>query len=311
MRMRGLCKGVAMVAAVLMAAVSTAQQSSGKVKIHLNGWVKEVDTTGRTAGIKIDPGNMSPYTKTKVGAKTYTPPDSSRTGGIRGRLSRSPAKVLGVLAVYQQFPTVSALGGIDGGSAAKNQKNVNQDMRNPVYLADLSDDNSFSFKGLPPGKYDLMVICENCFYEGLLLAREESTLTPADLKTIQAKLKESNPFFDTKHQHRIAGAHGAYGKARILEQDVRTRPLTLQSAAYVTGVQIRSLKLCMMESVGNKRAGNHWELKKTRELLRQELGPLETKGVMPSFFRKELQGIRVSRRMKDIGTIALRQTREK
>lgn len=304
------CCGMTLLLSAPFAQRVMAQQTPGKVKIHLNGWVREVDTKGRTAGIKIDPGNMSPYTNTKVGAKTYTPLNPESAGGIKGQLSSPPSKVLGVIAVYQQFPTVSALSGIDGGSAAKNQKNVNQDMRNPVYLAALADDNSFSFQGLPPGKYDLFIMCENCFYEGLLLSREENTLRPVDLKTIKSKLKESNPFFDKKHQHRILGNHGSYGKARVLEQEVRTRPLMLQSAEYVTGVQIRSTKLCMMESVGGKRAGNHWELKKTRELVRQELGSLETKGIIPGFFRDDLQGIRVSRRMKDIGTITLQKEKK-
>lgn len=278
----------------------------GKVMIYLNGWEREAKIPpGRTPGIKIDPGNMSPYTGTKVGSRIYTPLNPTLPGGFRGKIVDVPSKVLGVMALYQQFPNVSALGA--EGSLAKNAKNANQDMKAPIYLAELADDNSFVFQGLPAGKYDLFVMCENCFFEGFALSREENTLKEADVKAIKKKITESNPFFNVKHQHRIEGTHGAYGKARILEQEVRTKTLVLQSAEVVTGVQIRSIKVCMMESVGSKRIGSFWEMKKTREICRQEIGPLETKGVIPNYFRKSLQGIRVSRRMKDLGELSLQQ----
>ena len=258
------------------------------------------------AGVKIVPGNMSPYSKTNVGAKIYTPPDPGSMGGIRGRIEEAPSPVLGVVAVYEQFPNVSALGDVDGGRSAKNAKNVNQDMKQPVYLASLDDNNNFSFTGLPPGKYDLLVMCENCFYEGINLSREPDTLTADDRKSIQAKMKESIPFFNVKNQHRIEGQTGSFGKALILDQEVRTLPVTLQSAETLKNIQIRSMKICFMESVGTQRLGTHWELKKSRELVRQELGPPETKGVIPGYFMKKLQGIRVSTREKDLGTIVVK-----
>lgn len=258
------------------------------------------------AGIKIDPGNMSPYSKTHVGVNLYTKPDPYATGGIRGKLADAPSEILGVLAMPQRFPNVSALNDIEGGSSAKNARNINKDMTNQVYLATLGADNAFSFYGLPPGKYDLFVLCENCFYEGLLLNRDEHSLAESDTRSIKAKLTESNPFFNVKNQHRIEGQAGAYGKARVLEQEVRTLPVTLQSAEVLKHIQIRAIKLCLMESVGSSKLGVHWELKKTREITRQEVGPPDTKGVIPGFFCKALQGIRVSSSVKDAGTLALK-----
>jgi hypothetical protein len=261
--------------------------------------------TAACAGIKIDPGNMSPYSKTKVGINLYSKTDPSSNGGIRGTLSEAPSEVLGVLAMPQKFPTVSSLDDVAGGTSAKNARNVNKDMTNQVYLATLGSDNAFSFYGLPPGKYDLFVLCENCFYEGLLLNRDEHTLTAADTLAVKAKLTESNPFFNVKNQHRIEGQSGAYGKARVLEQEVRTLPVTLQSAEVLKHIQIRSIKLCLMESVGSSRLGTHWEMKKTREITRQEVGPPDTKGVIPGYYCKALQGIRVSTAVKDVGTLKL------
>ena len=131
-------------------------------------------------GIKINPGNMSPYTKTHVGSRLYTPPSEEASGGIEGKLVDAPSKVLGVICMPQKFPNISSLKLVEGGSSRKNAGNVNTDMTNECYLATLTDDNRFRFRGLPYGKYDLFILCENCFYEGLKLNREEESLTDAD-----------------------------------------------------------------------------------------------------------------------------------
>ena len=257
------------------------------------------------AAIKIDPGNMSPYSKTKVGINLYSKPDFSASGGLRGMIAGNPSEVLGVLAMPQKFPNISALSDVAGGDSTKNARNINKDMTNQVYLASLGANNAFSFYGLPPGKYDLFVLCENCFYEGLLLSREPNTLTEPDVRAIKAKVNESNPFFNVKNQHRIEGQGGTFGKARVLEQEVRTLPVTLQSAEVLKHIQIRSIKLCLMESVGTSKLGTHWEMKKTREITRQEMGPPDTKGLIPGYVCKPLQGIRVATSVKDLGTITL------
>ena len=257
------------------------------------------------AGIKIVPGNMSPYSKTEVSGNLYSKPDPYAGGGIRGIIAGNPTEVLGVLAMPQRFPNVSSLADVEGGTSAKNARNINTDMTNQVYLAKLEADNSFSLYGLPPGKYDLFVLCENSFYEGLLLSREEHTLTDADTRSIRAKVTESNPFFNVKSQERIEGQSGTFGKARILEQEVRTLPVTLQSAEVLSHIQIRSIKLCLMESIGTSKLGTQWEMKKTREITRQEAGPPDVKGLLPGYFCKALQGIRVSTSVKDLGTVTL------
>ena len=261
-------------------------------------------------GIKINPGNMSPYTKTHVGSRLYTPPSEEASGGIEGKLVDAPSKVLGVICMPQKFPNISSLKLVEGGSSRKNAGNVNTDMTNECYLATLTDDNRFRFRGLPYGKYDLFILCENCFYEGLKLNREEESLTDADKAAIKAKLVESNPFFNVKNQHRIEGQTGQFGRARVLEQEVRTLPVTDQAARVHRDIQIRSIKLCLLDSVGGSRIGTHWDVKKTREIARQELGPPETKGVIPGFHRKDLQGIRVAGKVKDVGTISLDNRKE-
>jgi len=269
-----------------------------------------VAATAVLAGTKINPGNMSPYSKTHVGINLYSKTDPDASGGIKGVIAEAPSEVLGVVAMPQKFPNIAALEDVEGGLSTKNVRNINKDMTNQVYLAELGSDNAFSLSGLPPGKYDLFVLCENCFYEGLLLSREENTLTDADTQSIKAKITESNPFFNVKNQYRMEGQTGSFGKARVIEQEVRTLPVTLQNADVLTHIQIRSIKLCLMESIGTKNLGVHWEVKKTREITRQEVGPPDTKSVIPGYFSKSLQGIRVSTSIKDVGSIILKPDTE-
>ena len=259
------------------------------------------------AGVKIDPGNMSPYSKTQVGAKLYSDPDPDASGGIRGTLTGLPSDLLGVIAIPQRFTEISSRDAATGGTAAKNARNTTKEIQISAYLATLGSGNTFSFRGLPPAKYDLLVVCDNAMYDGILLAREINTLTDTDIKVIKAKVEESNPFFNIKNIQRIEGVPGGYGKARALGQDMRTLPVTLQSAEVLTHIQIRSLKVYQFEQIGTTKTGPMWAVKRTRELMRQEVGPPDTKGPIPNYFCQALQGIRVSTSVKDLGTIALKQ----
>ena len=51
------------------------------------------------AATKINPGNMSPYSKTQVSINLYTKPDPWAGGGLRGVIAGNPSEVLGVLAM--------------------------------------------------------------------------------------------------------------------------------------------------------------------------------------------------------------------
>lgn len=254
------------------------------------------------AGVKINPGNMSPYSHTHVGAKLYTPPDDSATGGIQGTILKPPTAVLGVLAMPQRYANVSGTG-----SAAKNQEDTKVQQSNPVYLAKLDEKNHFEFNGLPPGKYDLLVMCDDRLYEGLQLLREPTTLTPADIESIKEKQKVSNPFYDTKTILRSEGTTGGFGSARVLEEQLRARPVTLQDARVLDNIQIRAIKLCLYECVAaaNGKKPPMWELKRTREITRQEVGPPDVKGLIPNKFCLKLRSIRVVNRVKDLGAFEL------
>ena len=259
------------------------------------------------AGTKITGDGIQPYTKTVIGSQLYTPPDANASGGIRGSFTDLPDELLGVIAVPQRFTDISSRDELEGGTAAKNARNTAKEISIPAYLATLGSNNSFSFRGLPPGKYDLLVICDNAMYDGILLAREVSILPEADLKAIKEIVEKSNPYFNIKCIQRIEGVPGTYGKARLLGQDMRTLPITLQDASVRTDIQTRTMKIYLLEQEGTGKMAPMWKVKRTRELSRQEIGPPDTKGPLPNYFCQALQGIRVSTSVKDIGTVALKQ----
>ncbi len=225
------------------------------------------------AGHPVTPGAPSPYTGTQQSSKLYTEKDPEAQGGLRGIVKGG--EVLGVFAIPQ-------------------------DKWQSVYLASLGSDGSFYFKGLPSGKYDLAVLFENRFVEGLTLMRKESTLTDKDKKSIKEKIDVSNGFFNEKKIERCEGVTGRAGQARTLLQELRSRPVTLQSAEVRSDIQIRSIKIVLSEDVGPG-----WAIQNTREIVRQEIGPGDTMGMIPVRHDDALHGIRVLDAMKNLGELEL------
>ena len=123
-------------------------------------------------------------TGTEQSTKLYTPPDPASGGGIEGRIAAPDKAIAGIFAMPQ-------------------------DDYKRVYRGDTDGDGrAFHFAGLPPGKYDLVVLYPDGFYEGLTLSREADSLTAGDQKAIEAAIAKSTPFFDTKKIHRCEGVTG-------------------------------------------------------------------------------------------------------
>lgn len=216
------------------------------------------------------------YTGTKQSSLLYTDPVPGATGGIHGTLL-APAKRISEVFVMD----------------ADNYKFV--------YVGEvLAGGKEFRISGLPAGRYEVILLFPDAFYEGFTLHRGTNTLTTADRQAIEKTIQSSVPFFDTKKIHRLEGSTGRAGKARCVLQDLRTRPTTLQDGAVRGDIQIRSLKLALLEDVNIG-----WSLENTREIKRQEVGGTDFRGILPHHYSPKLGNIRVTDTVKDLGELSL------
>jgi hypothetical protein len=75
----------------------------------------------------------------------------------------------------------------------------------------------------------------------------------------------------------------------------------LQSGEERSDIQVRSIKLALVEDVGTI----GWSLVNTREIVRQEVRASDVKGLLAHRYNPKLGGVRVIDTVKDLGTLAL------
>lgn len=199
----------------------------------------------------------------------YTKPDPSSTGGIKGKISYPSMPIEQILAIPPDEPRLVYEGKRDG--------------------------TSFSFSGLPMGKYDLVVIYDNAFYEGLRLHREDDTLSYEDKSKIDMSIMKSEPFFNVKTIHRLEGTTGRGNMCRAICTYLRDK----LSEDY-SGMKMyrRTFKILILKDVGPG-----WQIVRSRDLYPLNID-LENKA--PAHFHCDaISGIRVSDYVKDLGEITL------
>jgi hypothetical protein len=202
--------------------------------------------------------------------RLYTAPDPAAAGGIQGTIASPVRPLEQVLAIPPDEPGSVYEGRIAG-----------------------EDRRAFRFEGLPMGKYDLVVIYDDCFYEGLRLQRDADTLTPRDRARIEQTVQASEPYFTRKFIHRAEGATGRGQLARAVCTYLRDRP----SAEGHTDYR-RTLKLVMLKDVGPG-----WQIVRARDLFPVSVKP--TLAQPRHHYAVVLGGIRVTRAIKDLGEIHL------
>ncbi len=215
------------------------------------------------------------HTGTEQSSRLYTSTDAGAGGGIEVKVNRSVKNLQAAFAIPEFEPKFVYKGSVSGGDTA-------------------------SFTGLPTAKYDLLLVFEDSFYEGFRLTRDEDKLTPADKTSISAAINKGTQFFNLKQLHRMEGTSGADGQAMVVLQEMRTKPVTLQDASVRSDIQIRSLKLAVMDQVGPG-----WALTQTREIIRQEVANNERKGPLPHHYNSALGAIRVTDSVKNLGLVDL------
>lgn len=213
------------------------------------------------------------HTGTEQSSRLYTAGTGS--GGILVKIGRVQKNLIAAFAIPEFETKFVYKGFVEGGEKA-------------------------SFSSLPAAKYDLLLVFEDSFYEGFRLTPDENALTKKDIESITTVINKGTPFFNLKQLHRMEGTTGSDGKAMVVLQEMRTKPVTLQSAEVRSDIQIRSLKVAMMDQVGPG-----WSMTQTREIIRQEVAGNERKGPLPHHYNVALGGIRVTDSIKDIGVVDL------
>ena len=214
----------------------------------------------------------------KERTRLYTSPDNSATGGIKGRIVSPSKPIEQILAMPPDEPKKVYKGLIKG-----------------------DDKQSFIFANLPMAKYNLFVIYEDEFYEGLRLSREPDTLTTKDREGITKIVMASDPFFNKKIIHRMEGTTGRGNFARCLvtqsrDQSAKGRVVKGDDTTLEKNLGRRTYKLIWLKHVG---VG--WQVVRKRDLYPvtvplTELNPKHN-------YSKKMSRIRVTNKLKDLGEI--------
>ena len=209
-------------------------------------------------------------------ARLYTAPEPGAAGGIAGRVANPSQPIRQILAIPPARPEKVYRGTVEG-----------------------SDRRSFRFAGLPMDRYDLVVIYDTAFYEGLQLMRGDSTLTSEDQSMIASIIERSEPFFDLKTVHRLAGETGRGNEARAICTFARSTTAKMYMGPVIRDGLRRTFKLVMLRQVGPG-----WQVTRTRDLY-----PIwiESRGGLrvTHEYRASLSGIRVTDGIRDLGMLNL------
>jgi hypothetical protein len=211
--------------------------------------------------------------------RLYTAPDPASSGGLKGRITNPAAPIEQILAVPAANIETVYQGEITGAKK-----------------------DSFQFKGLPVGKYDLVVVFEKAFYEGLKLTRGTSTITTDDLQKIETSIQKSEPFFPKKFIHRVEGESGRGNLSRAVITYFRDKGSELLLEQFEGKSNRpdfrRTFKLVILKDVGPG-----WQIVRARDLYPVWMNP---KAALPAHhFNSKLSDIRVADEIKDIGALDL------
>lgn len=168
--------------------------------------------------------SLTAYGQVSTGSHLYTQPDPSAGGGIQGRVA-APARPL--VAAYALPP----------------------DEPRFVYRGAVGATGTFSFPGLPPSRYDLILVFEDAFYEGLVLSRKGSPMPSGDREAIEDIIGKSEPYYTKKFVHRIEGRGGTGGVARCICTFLRDgSPSASWTARSIPTIAARSNWFCSNRS---------------------------------------------------------------
>lgn len=180
-----------------------------------------------------------------------------------------------------------------------------------AYLAHIDKSGGrVTIRGLPPGKYDLVLKFDSVVAEGLSLDVPGGfeRLTSRDKKGIGHVTWISDDYFNKKRIARIAGNAQ---RVKLLVEQVRDKKTHEPDGTVLKDIQIRRFELTEM-----RKTGKIWTIKQTKWLFREERkmhGPngQPRPGVVLTFlYDPKLGGIRVGDEMKTLPPMALDKLRD-
>lgn len=209
----------------------------------------------------------------------YTKPDETATGGITGRITSPSDPIELIVATPAAEPEKAYKGELDPATPG-----------------------AFTFKGLPAGRYDLIVFYKGSFYEGLSLSRDGNSLNELDLEKINTTLQKSEPFFPEKFINRLEGQTGRGNQARMVATYFRAKGSLLTFTTY-KGQFSRDDHKCAIKLVILQDVGPGWQITQTRNYNAVWVKP----GTPPPKhnFSPALSKIRVAEETKDIGNLII------
>ena len=226
----------------------------------------------RTAGLLVLAGALLvslPHRADAERDRLYSNVDPASPGGIRGEIVNPRRPILEVLAIPPDEPRL-------------------------VYRMTVGgpDRRHFSISGLPMRKYDLVVIYDDAFYEGLNLHRGEDTLTTEDRSKINTTIQKAEPYFTKKTIHRLEGTTGRGNLCRCICTFMRDRASTNGSKFR------RAFKIVILKDVGPG-----WQVVRARDIYPTWIDP--TKINAKHVYNRTLGRIRVTDYVKELGKINL------
>jgi len=158
-----------------------------------------------------------------------------------------------------------------------------------AYLAKIDRaSGTVSVKGIPPGKYDLVLKFDTVIVEGLRLDVPDgfSKLSEEELKGIYDVIWVSDDFFNNKTIVRMGG-NGK--RAKLFVDEVRDKHTVDPGGASLGHLIIRRLAL-----IDIRKTGQIWTIKQVRHLSREERPKTKTGQVLKYLYVPKLGKLRVA-----------------
>jgi len=134
-----------------------------------------------------------------------------------------------------------------------------------TYLADIDRGaGTVAIRGLPPGKYDLVLKFRDKVFEGITLDPPDGLAElPRDARDgVEEVTWMSEDYFNIK---RIVRMGGNPGTVKLLVEQVRDKKTFDPGGTVLAGILIRRLDLCEL-----RKTGKIWTVKMNRHLFREE-----------------------------------------